>query len=98
MTNFIFTNLFLLCGLGAFCYGGYYMLRGRKNRKTFLWFLAGLVTVVGTTLDSTVVIYFARSGHERSMFYVHSIAWAFMLTTWLYVVYKEMEKESDKLS
>ena len=89
MVKLILTDIFLLCGLCVTFYGAYQLIRQRGGRRNVIWLVAGLITVVGTILDSTVLVYFARAGHEQSTFFLHNVINAIMVSTWLYVAYKE---------
>jgi hypothetical protein len=55
----------------------------------FRWLFAGIVTVLGTVLDGTVLVYYARAGYGQSMFFLKNVTDASMFGTWLYVTYKD---------
>jgi uncharacterized PurR-regulated membrane protein YhhQ (DUF165 family) len=89
MIKLFVINALIVWGFAVVCYETYKRIRGRRGGNDIIWLIAGLVTMIGTILDSTVLVYFARAGHEQSMFYLHNIINAVMLITWIYVAYKE---------
>ena len=89
MLKLVVINALIVWGLAVVCYVTYKRIRGRRGENDKIWLIAGLVTMIGTILDSTVLVSFARAGHEQSMFYLHNIINGVMLITWIYVAYKE---------
>jgi hypothetical protein len=89
MTKLVLADAFMFFGLCAFLYGLYNLIRRKESDRYLLWCLAGHLTAVGTLVDTTVLVYFARNGHEGSMTILHNTLNAVMLGSWLYVVYKK---------
>jgi len=82
------SDFLILWGLCAICYGTYKLIQQRGGAHNLRWLLAGIVTVTGTVLDGTVLVYYARAGYEHPMFLLQNVIDATMVATWIYVAYR----------
>jgi hypothetical protein len=89
ITNLILTNILMIWGFSVFCYQAYQLVRRRPGTNRLLWLSAGLITVVGTILVSTLFVYLARSGYEQMMSYFKNAVYFVIVATWIYVAHQE---------
>ena len=89
MLKLILLNILMLWGLSIFCFESYRLIRQRRKENSLLHLFAGLITFIGTLIDGTVLVYFARAGYQQSMFILHNITFATIIAMWVYVTYKD---------